>query len=312
MYMYSIMRKPRLYFDLQITLLDKVENVTDFINICLSNKELYNYCKKHKKDLFKELVKKKTFRTDFFTKLNIYLERTKWNKILQMLKWYPVGEIYNERNNELYASFNSLQLELVELIRAQKDHTEVSSLLDQNILKDLFILLFFPTNYIVLSILHVEKLYFHYQVKKSKFHKYIIPLFMFHLEMRQKMYKKSNQYMFHNVMNTLIEEIIMTITEFDIDAETYYFYEQLLREFDRFYEHFKELLFLVIYKELDISEPIDSIEVQDLFADHYDYIRRIYILFNLEETRQYYIAHPLTSDNESNNETEYETDIDSF
>ena len=315
------MRKPRFYFDLQVTLLKKVENVTDLVNICLTNKELYDYCKKHKKELFKKLVKNKTFRTDFFSKLSTYLDRSKWNKILQILNWYPVGEIYNEiynernneGNNETFASFNLLQIELVNIIRGHKEfkeHKNISvPLLDQNVLKDLFKLLFFPTNYIILSILHIEKLYFHYQVKTSKFHKYIIPLFMFHLNMRQKMYKKSNQYMFHNLMKTLIEEIILTITEFDIDAETYYFYEQLLHQFNHFYDHFKELLFLIIYKELDVSEPIDSIEVQDLFADHYEYIRRIYILFNLEETRQYYITHPI--DSESDNESHYET-IDSF
>jgi hypothetical protein len=93
----------------------------------------------------------------------------------------------------------------------------------------------------------------------------------------------------HLVESTFVQDIINAIRYMHISERLLSFYRLLL---DTFFEintqDFQNTLFHQIYDEevLSYNDPIDSEEIQDFYADTYEFIRDIYQSYNLEEIRQ--------------------------
>ena len=133
--------KTLLPFDIFTIIIDNINNIKDLHNFCAIGKDIKKYCEVHRKNIFINLMKKDNFKNDFYNNFNLILTddlSSKFKNIKNLLKYYPIGEfsnnsIINEMQKDFLNSFYNL------------------SDFNQHLLRNLFILLFFPSDYPDLS-----------------------------------------------------------------------------------------------------------------------------------------------------------------
>lgn len=267
----------KLPIDIQLSIIHNVDSIQELVNMCSTNAEINSLCKKHTSSIFKTLVTNKSFRDSFFDRFSDLLEHSDYERLLDLLNFYPVGTLLpldnlNDAQNKLYYIFKS--------IHSYEDHQYTHS----NLII-LSKLLFFPSNHIVstLELDKFEAIYFdntlHY------FHPLLDDLLAFHIIMLDKM---SFQQV-HNIEADFVKDIINAIRYLYVSEKLLSFYRNILNTLFKINpSHFQNTLFHIIYdeEELSFEDSIDSEEVQDYYGDTYETFREMYQFYGLEQIRQ--------------------------
>ena len=137
----------QLPFDIYTEILKHVESVKDLHKICILNTNLRKYCDLHKKSIYSYLMKNSNFSKNFYNLFDSFikydtttpredLDKMNWYKIKKLLRFYPVGEMSeNSLINDLQVDFLNVFYNLT--------HDEILN--NQDILRDIFIILFYPS-----------------------------------------------------------------------------------------------------------------------------------------------------------------------
>lgn len=237
-----------------------VNDVKSLVIMCSLNKEMLELCRNHSKQVFLFLMKNANFRKSFYNTLETFINTHNHSALLSLMKWYPVGKMFPEQ----YAYMNMLQTELL------KDTSQQG-------FSKLFVFLFYPTNYIKFSLEDILRCHITVMdnaLWKENFFKII----GFHFSHANKFRK--TQKLFNKIINSIIS---------DVNFFDSYTFENIL---DALFEGDATTLQLTLFKAIfepvvsntDIS--IDSIEIQDEYADKYDYIKKWYMKYALDGVRQ--------------------------
>ena len=203
-------------FDIQTEIVKKVDNIIDLHNFCAANKEIKGYCDLHKKEIFKILLKKDNFKNDFFNRFDKLIkidnkskkENLPWFEVKKLLRLYPVGEI---SDNQL---LNNLQKDFINVFY---NLTPNDILLYQSNLRNIFLLLFFPSEHTINVLIQAnELLKMDHFLREFIYYKYankLIYIYIYHLEKIKKIDKK----MYYELQYDLIKDIFSEMDDEVID-----------------------------------------------------------------------------------------------
>lgn len=201
-------------FDIYTEILKHIESVKDLHEICLMNKDIKRYCDTHKKVIFSYLLKNRNFKNNFYNIFDLFikfdnttlkedLDKMNWYKIKKLLRFYPVGEM---SKNSL---INNLQIDFLKVFY-NLSHDEILN--NQDILKDIFMILFYPSNYIdifddILILYRIDK--FISEFVDEKYKNKIILIYIYHLNN----IKREDKELFYEILDNLLESIISEIMD---------------------------------------------------------------------------------------------------
>jgi hypothetical protein len=203
-----------LPFDIYTEILKHIESVKDLHEICIINPNVKKYCYTHKKGIFSYLLKNINFKNNFYNTFDSFikkdtvtpkeeLDKMNWYKIKKLLRFYPVGEM---SENSL---INNLQVDFLNVFY-NITHDEILN--NQDVLKDVFIILFYPSIYTdvwgdALILYKIDKFISKYVNEKYK--NKIILMYIYHLNN----IKREDKELFYEILDILLESIISEIMD---------------------------------------------------------------------------------------------------
>lgn len=245
-----------------------VKDVKSLVLMCSLNSQILGLCQNYSKQMFLSLMRNSSFRKSFYDTTEEFIKTNNFTALLSLMRWYPVGKLFPEHLSYM----NVLQQELLK-------HTT------QPYFKQIFQLLFYPSNYIQFDLHRIEE-YFEYARKNPLFRDNFFKILTFHFSHSNKF--KNLQKQFRSLIEFILAYLVSDSIEFGIE-----FLEQILDAlFEADKTYFQLTLYTLIWKpssELDID--IDSEEMQNIYADPYDYtiIKKWYSKYGLDVARRNYM-----------------------
>lgn len=210
-----------LPFDIYTEILKHVKSINDLHNICIMNKSLKRYCDSHKGVIFSYLMENPDFQDNFYKKFDSLIKediltskedlyKMRWYSIKKLLRFYPVGEFSKNR------LINTLQ---IDFLNAFYKFTNDKILNNQLVLKDIFKILFYPSDRNVypdaLVLYRIDRFISNFVDEKYK--NKMVFIYIFHLN---KMKSKSEE-LFYELLDELLESMISEIVnEYKVEFMT--------------------------------------------------------------------------------------------
>jgi hypothetical protein len=214
-----------LPFDIYTEILKHIESVKDLHKICIVNPNVKKYCDRHKKSIFSYLLKNSNFRDNFYNLFDLFikndnttpkeeLDKMNWYKIKKLLRFYPVGEM---SENSL---INNLQVDFLNVFY-NITHDEILN--NQEILRDIFIILFYPSGADVFSddaliLYRIDKFIGKFVDEKYK-HK-IIYIYIYHLNNIKSTFNEDvvrrqgkDKELFYEILDNLLKSMMSEIID---------------------------------------------------------------------------------------------------
>jgi len=124
--------------------LKDIDHIDQLIHICQSDKNVHQYCNQNKKQVFKELISNKQFKSSFYKHIHKSIKQHDYSAMLFLLSWYPLGEVFSQE----YVQLNFFQVDTITNL-TKYDH-------QSKYLSTLLQLLFIPQS---LSKINVTKIF---------------------------------------------------------------------------------------------------------------------------------------------------------
>jgi len=214
----------KLPFDIYTEILKHIESVKDLHKMCIVNPNVKKYCDRHKKSIYSYLMKNSNFRDNFYNLFDSFikndnttpkeeLDKMNWYKIKKLLRFYPVGEMSeNSLINDLQVDFLNVFYNIT--------HDEILN--NQDILRDIFIILFYPSGKGTLSSNDVfvkgtfDDALILYRIDKfigkfvdEKYRNKIIYIYIYHLNN----IKSKDKELFYEILDNLLKSMMSEIVD---------------------------------------------------------------------------------------------------
>ncbi len=259
-----------------------VKDVKSLVLMCSLNKDMLSLCQNYSKQVFLTLMKNATFRKSFFNTSQNFIKTQNFKALLSLMKWYPVGKMFPHKLNYM----NLLQLELL------NDTFKFS-----NCFLTLFKLLFYPTNYITFSLEELTKCY--KQLPQSSIHTHFFNILTFHFNNSNKFYKTQKE--FRQLVNRIVSHVHIVshqdIAIFEKILDALFLADETSLQLTLFGAIFSPVVNNQFNANSSSVQPvditnisIDSEELQDEYADTYEFIKIWYKKYALDIVRQKYMG----------------------
>lgn len=120
--------------------MNQVRYITDLMELVNNNAKSRSEYNNNKRELFLEFVGKRDFRQSYYKMLHSNLNSvnniTGWKSTLELLNYYPTGQLFKKDNQVL----NDMQLEIVKFLNTSQPINPILTIIIR--------LLFFPSDYI--------------------------------------------------------------------------------------------------------------------------------------------------------------------
>lgn len=90
------MEKVFFIANIHMNIVKNVDNLLDLVNLCKISIETRTYCRKYQREYFFDLIKKHSFRKDYYSRLFKFIESNDNQNFQLALNYYPKGEFYNK------------------------------------------------------------------------------------------------------------------------------------------------------------------------------------------------------------------------